>query len=131
MKYSDILKEKINDSKVFDQYKSPIPTIDDIDSVNENTTFDVTINNYDSNATYEVTGDLVVESRSKDTITFKTPSVDEDTTKYIYISCIKEGMFRSDKAVIPVTVVNVPIKDDQAIVNSDILANSVYIENLK
>jgi len=119
-------------------FKTCSEWIDDLKLENMNDNQDVTKSikvdggNTPDTGTLKVEADLGDISIDNYDFTWSLPDLDEDTSTTIKIWLENsDGDYISNYLEYTITILDVNIKDDQAIVDSDILANSVYTENLR
>jgi len=107
------------------------PTVTMATTVNENKTITGTINNYDANASYNISVDKgkVSTVSSIGTFTYTAPSISNktNTTAKVTISASTVGYVKSNNTVIDVTIVYVAIQFDQATSNT-MLGDNAYLE---
>jgi len=103
------------------------PIISIATSVNEQSSIDGSITNYDSEVSYfmSVTNGTVKDNKDG-TFQYISPDVDEDETDTLTIYGTKAGMLRSENSLVAITVHDVPVESDDAISNANFSDNESY-----
>ena len=91
--------------------KLEAPVLSGAAEVNEDTSLEITITNYDSANTYIISKG----TQNGDTITYLTPNVDTDTADSITVKATRENWQDSDESIFNFTIKNVPIVADNAV----------------
>ena len=106
--------------------QEPIVTIST--TINENTTVIGSIDNYSSDTNYTITANSGSVSVSGSAITYTAPDITDgnNDTDVIGIYCVKAGYLTSTTLTIPLTIVYVSIKGDDAYEDLLVVDDSTY-----